>query len=107
MKSESRELIKYFLTSLTVPEKDLWVNLSPYEKDRVIPENLSFTELGKDLLGEDYVLKQLMSSLTYPESKLGKKYWNEVYSKVQKIAGTTNLPINTFNKVLFGVDMSK
>ncbi|MBF0532934.1 MAG: hypothetical protein HQL23_07565, partial [Candidatus Omnitrophica bacterium] len=32
----SRQLIKYFLAALTVPEKDLWVNLSPYEKNRVI-----------------------------------------------------------------------
>src|SRR5208283_3455418 len=30
----STKLIKYFLASLTIPEKDLWVNLSPYEKDR-------------------------------------------------------------------------
>ena len=30
LKDESQKLIKYFLASLTVPEKDLWVNLSPY-----------------------------------------------------------------------------
>ena len=35
-KAESSKLIKYFLASMTVPEKDLWVNLSPYEKDRMI-----------------------------------------------------------------------
>jgi hypothetical protein len=29
MKDESIKLIKYFLASLTVPEKDIWVNLSP------------------------------------------------------------------------------
>jgi len=29
LKDESRKLIKYFLASLTIPEKDLWVNLSP------------------------------------------------------------------------------
>src|SRR5271167_4743188 len=37
LKDESSKLIKYFLASLTIPEKDLWVNLSPYEKDRIIP----------------------------------------------------------------------
>ena len=37
LKTESTRLIKYFLASLTIPEKDLWVNLSPYEKDRIIP----------------------------------------------------------------------
>src|SRR5262245_31391128 len=35
LKQESTKLIKYFLASLTTPEKDLWVNLSPYEKDRI------------------------------------------------------------------------
>ena len=33
---ESIKLIKYFLAALTIPENDLWVNLSPYEKDRII-----------------------------------------------------------------------
>ncbi len=29
LKLESKKLIKYFLTALTIPEDDLWVNLSP------------------------------------------------------------------------------
>src|SRR6202167_2015572 len=29
LKEESTKLVKYFLASLTIPEKDLWVNLSP------------------------------------------------------------------------------
>ena len=29
LKIEATKLIKYFLASLTIPEKDLWVNLSP------------------------------------------------------------------------------
>ncbi len=29
LQNESSKLIKYFLASLTVPEDDLWVNLSP------------------------------------------------------------------------------
>ena len=37
-KQESTKLIKYFLASLTTPEKDLWVNLSPYEKNRIVPD---------------------------------------------------------------------
>jgi len=31
------------------------------------------TDMGRDLLGEDYILKQLTSSLTYPESEIGKE----------------------------------
>src|SRR3989338_8293488 len=36
---EALKIVKYFLASLTVPEDEMWVNLSPYEKDRIIPEN--------------------------------------------------------------------
>ncbi|MFH1767850.1 MAG: hypothetical protein ABH858_01640 [Candidatus Omnitrophota bacterium] len=92
-------LIRYFLAALTVPEEDLWVNLSPYEADRVVPDVLSQTDLGKDLLGQDYVLKQLVASLMYPESEIGKKYWDKTYKEVYKLAKTTNIPIDTFNKV--------
>jgi len=99
LKEESRKLIKYFLASLTVPEEDLWVNLSPYEKDRILPEKFGVTEMGKDLLAQDYLLKQLTASLIYPEESLGKEFWNKVYKKAYEIYGTTNIPINTFNKV--------
>jgi len=63
LKDESSKLIKYFLASLTIPEKDLWVNLSPYEKDRIIPNSFGLTEMGRDLLAEDYMLKQITASL--------------------------------------------
>ncbi|MEI8350111.1 MAG: glycosyltransferase [Candidatus Omnitrophota bacterium] len=99
LKQSSEKLIKHFLASLTIPEEDLWVNLSPYEKERVIPQELGITELGKDLLAEDYILKQLMASITYPESPLGKQFWEKVYKKVYQLYGTTELPINTFNKI--------
>ncbi|HQP12480.1 MAG TPA: hypothetical protein PK470_06925, partial [Candidatus Omnitrophota bacterium] len=66
LKEEARKLIRYFLASLTIPEEDLWVNLSPYEKDRIIPTEFGETEMGRDLLGQDYILKQLTASLIYP-----------------------------------------
>ena len=37
---ETTRLIKYFLAGLTIPDDELWVNLSPYEKDRVATEAL-------------------------------------------------------------------
>ena len=51
IKEESTRLIKYFLASLTIPEKDLWVNLSPYEKNRIVPQSFGLTEMGRDLIG--------------------------------------------------------
>jgi len=99
LKTESRRLIKYFLASLTIPEKDLWVNLSPYEKDRIIPNSFGLTEMGRDLLAEDYMLKQITASLIYPEDAVGKKFWKRIYEEASKKFGTTNIPVNTFNKV--------
>lgn len=99
LQKESERLIRYFLASLTIPEKELWVNLSPYEKDRIIPESLSRTEMGKELLAQDYMLKQLSASLTYPESELGQKFWERIRAKALDLYGVSDIPLNTFNKI--------
>lgn len=99
VKTDSNRLIKYFLASLTVPEKDLWVNLSPYEKDRIVPEAFGQTGMGRDLLAQDYILKQITASVIYPEGEVGKAFWAKVYAEAQKRYGTTDVPVDTFNKV--------
>lgn len=99
LKNTTTDLIKYFLASITTPEKDLWVNLSPYEKERIVPESFGKTTMGRDLLALDYLLKQITASLIYPEKEVGKKFWNRVYEEAGKRFGTANVPINTFNKV--------
>ena len=104
LKEEGNRLIKYFLASMTIPEKDLWVNLSPYEKDRMIADNLGQTQMGQDMLAQDYILKQLTASLIYPEKDLGKTFWDKVYAKAQQLYGTTEIPVNTFNKVWIVAD---
>ena len=104
LKKEGDRLVKYFFACLTIPEKDLWVNLSPYEKDRMVPQALGQTALGRDLLAQDYILKQLTASLIYPEKDLGKSFWDRVYAKAQQMYGTTQIPVNTFNKVWIVAD---
>ncbi|MBF0387114.1 MAG: hypothetical protein HQL20_04575 [Candidatus Omnitrophica bacterium] len=99
LQGEASRLIKYFLASLTIPEKDLWVNLSPYEKDRIVPEVFGQTEMGRDLLAQDYILKQVTASLLYPEGETGKKFWQRIYALAQEKYGTTDVPFDAFNKV--------
>jgi len=111
LKSESYKMIKYFMASLATPEKDMWVNLSPYEKDRIIPDTFGQTEMGRDLLAQDYILKQLTSSLMSPEGEIGKEFWNKIYERLYEItAGAQRAvplqdgdemqdAVNTFNKV--------
>ncbi len=97
--AETQKLVKYFLAALTIPENDLWVNLSPYEQDAMVPRVLGVTELGKDLLVEDYYLKQVTAQLTNPNTETGKKFWKLAYAKAQEMYGTTQVPINTFSKI--------
>jgi hypothetical protein len=99
LKDESAKLIRYFLASITIPEKDMWVNLSPFEQDRVVPDAFGQTEMGRDLLAQDYLLKQITASLLYPEGEAGKRFWQEVYEKAYATYGTTDIPLETFNKV--------
>ncbi len=106
-KAESQKLIRYFLASLTIKEDDLWVNLSPYEKDRMITEELGRTELGRDMLAQDYILKQLTASLIYPEKELGKKFWSRVYTRAREQFGSADIPVDTFNKVWIVADKAK
>jgi len=93
-KQEANKLIKYFLASVTVPENDLWVNLSPYEPDRIAAPEFSQSAMGGDLLAQDYILKQLSASLTHPDTQLGKQYWNAI-----GVGANNHSPVNNFNKV--------
>ncbi|MBF0483901.1 MAG: hypothetical protein HQL25_04250 [Candidatus Omnitrophica bacterium] len=86
-KVEAEKLINYFMAGLTVPEKDLWVNLSPKEKERIIPEGFDRTLMGQDMLAQDYILKQLTASLLNPDNETGRTFWDEIYSKIYEIRG--------------------
>ena len=107
LKNEGEKLIKYFLASLAIPDTDVWVNLSPYEKNKMVPEALGQTDMGRDLLEQDYILKQVTASLIYPEKQLGKKFWDTVYAKAQEQYGTSPIPVNTFNKVWIMADRAE
>lgn len=58
VREQSERMAQYFLAAVTVPEDQLWVNLSPYEQDRIIENDLGRTVLGRDMLAQDYILKQ-------------------------------------------------
>ncbi len=96
---ESLKLIKYFMAALTTPEDQMWVNLSPYEKNRIIPKEFGQTEMGRDLLAQDYMLKQLTASLMNPDDKLGDKFWQKIREQAYEKYGTKDIPTNVFNKV--------
>jgi len=98
-KQEYQQLVEYFLVALGVENNQIWVNLSPYEKNRIIPDPISRTAFGETLLAQDYILKQLSASLTNPDESPGKEYWQRIFSQAKEQLGTTNVPVNGFNKV--------
>jgi len=99
MQQNTTRLIKYFLAALTIPDTDLWVNLSPYEKERIIPAFFGRTEMGRDLLEQDYILKQVTASAIDPQNTTGREFWAKVYAQMQKRYGTINIPVDTLNKI--------
>jgi len=105
--SQADKVINYFLASLSMPEDDIWVNLSPYEKDRIIDPDLAKTELGRDLLAQDYMLKQITASLIYPEGKAGQEFWEKAHKMAYEKFGTTEIPLDTFNKVWVMPDVAE
>ena len=96
---ETRRLVQYFLAALTVPEGEQWVNLSPYEKDRMSSDALVKTVMGQDMLAQDYILKQLTASLVYPEESFGKDFWQEVYARISDTASGEKISTDVFHKV--------
>ncbi|MBF0483503.1 MAG: response regulator [Candidatus Omnitrophica bacterium] len=102
-KQQTKTLIKYFLAGLTVPPNEMWVNLNPKEPNRITTEKFGQTETGRDLLAQDYVLKQLSASLLSPENETGRKFWDGIYTKVYdevkgerlKVKGETRNPLSS------------
>ncbi len=106
-KNETEKAVKYFFAALTIPEKDMWVNLSPYEKDRIVGEGLNKTDLGKELLEQDFQLKQLTASLMNPEKDLGDQFWKEIQTKLNERLGNNAEAINLLNKVWIVPDQAE
>ena len=104
---EGKRLIKYFLTALTVPSAELWVNLSPYEADRIISDKFGRTEMGRDLLEQDRLLKERTASLLDPNNPVGAEFWKRLNARAMAEFGTVDIPVDTFNKVWIMPDKAR
>lgn len=66
-----------FLTGLDVPNYKFWVNLNPWEVDRIIDEELGQSEVGKIMLEADLQMKKDFSNYGNPcVNKTGKILWS-------------------------------
>ena len=95
---EAQKMVNYFYAALAIPESEVWVNLSPYERDRIITDSFGRTMMGRDMLMQDYMLKQFSSALLYPENELGELIWN----RLKQICEEFDISFeeaNSFNKI--------
>jgi hypothetical protein len=96
---ERSRLLEYFYTSAAIKAENIWVNLSPYETNRMLPAVLSGTQHGRDLLAFDCLLKRFAASALHPDLASGRAYWAELYKRARKRFGTSELPFASYNKV--------
>jgi len=93
------KLVRYFMAALAVPQEDVWVNLSPDGKGRIIPDSFGATEAGEDLFKQDLLLKKLSASFLHPDQDIGRKFWDAAYQKIYDVYGLTDIPQDVFSRI--------
>jgi hypothetical protein len=64
-----------FCIGLTLPESEFWVNLNPWEPDRIIEKDLEETDIGRIMLEADLQMKKDFSKYDNPcKSVIGEEY---------------------------------
>ena len=65
----------------------------------MLPAILGETQLGRDMLSQDVVLKKLTASLLHPDNFVGAQYWQTVLARVREVCKTDTIPVTSFQKV--------
>ena len=98
LREEGKELLKYFLIGISLPNESFWVNLRPDSPDKIIDPQLARTDIGKILLEADVQLKQDTALATSPDRPEGREYWNKLYAKAGELFGSENITIPTLTR---------
>lgn len=98
LKEQGKELLRYFLVGVALPDENFWVNLRPDSEDQIISRELAGTDLGKVLLEADLELKKDVAKFTSPETPEGREYWNKLYEKAGYIFSSENITIPTLTR---------
>ncbi|MDP2904926.1 MAG: hypothetical protein Q8O22_01315, partial [Candidatus Omnitrophota bacterium] len=98
LESTSKDLLKYFLIGLSLPNDSFWVNLRPDSPDNVIDPLLAQTDVGKIFLEADLQLKKDTARFTSPDTPEGKEYWDKLYKKAGELFGYENITIPTLTR---------
>lgn len=75
-----------FFISLTIPNDKFWVNLNPWEADRIIEKDLEETDVGRIMLEADLQMKKDFCKYKNPcESEIGEEYWKLLDEKGEEL----------------------
>ena len=76
-----------FFIGLTLPESKFWVNLDPWEPDRIMDEDLRNTDVGRIMLEADLQMKKDFCKYENPcESEIGEEYNELLDKKLEELA---------------------
>jgi hypothetical protein len=67
-----------FFVWLALPPDAFWVNLHPYQPERIIDPRLAGTEAGRVLLESNMLLKRALAAAQHPDTPTGANWWREV-----------------------------
>lgn len=80
--------LTWFLVGLSLPNHKFWVNLNPWEPDRVIDAALGRTDVGRVMLEADFQMKKDFSKHNNPcESEIGQDYRDLLDEKRRELVG--------------------
>lgn len=83
--SEAVSLV-YFLTGLTLPNDTLWVNLDPWEPERIVISSTGSTMIGRIMLEADLQMKRDFCNYEDPcKNDTGVEYWNLLNKKREEL----------------------
>ena len=75
-----------FFIGLTLQKSKFWVNLNPYEEERIIDEDLEKTDMGKIMLEADLQMKKDFCKYENPcESNIGETFWELLDEKSEEL----------------------
>ena len=82
----SQRLIDFLLIGLILPNDKFWVNLNPWEPERIVDEDVGTTDVGRIMLEADLQMKGDFCKYENPgETDVGAKYWEQLDKKQEEL----------------------
>ena len=98
--------LDFFFTGLILPNSRFWVNLNPWEPERIVDEDVGITDVGRIMLEADLQMKRDFCKHENPcQSEIGERYWASLDNKREQLVSEcmNNYPgqIEDTDNVLF------